>query len=321
MAYVTPTSKTTGDLIAATDWNQNTVDNPIAIKAQVDAIVAGGKYACDGRLSLTTGVPVTTADVTAATTLYWVPYQGNQLALYSGTAWVMFAQAQLSIAVPATTNQMYDVFIDYNAGTPALSLTAWTNDTTRATALTTQDSVYVLTGSTGKRYVGSFRTTGVSGQTEDSIAKRYLYNYYNRAARPMRVLEATDSWTYTTFTVRQARGSTANQLDMVIGVSEDTVTAVAHALSSNATASSTRRVLIGLDSTTAKASGSTSGVMASQANLSEVVSAEASFTGFVGEGRHILTWLEDSNTLGTSTFYGDSGGVLLQSGIDGVVWG
>lgn len=32
MAYVTPTSKTTGDLIAATDWNQNTVDNPIAIR-------------------------------------------------------------------------------------------------------------------------------------------------------------------------------------------------------------------------------------------------------------------------------------------------
>lgn len=40
MAYVTPTSKTTGDLIAATDWNQNTVDNPIAIRTGGIAIAS-----------------------------------------------------------------------------------------------------------------------------------------------------------------------------------------------------------------------------------------------------------------------------------------
>ena len=40
MAYVTPTSKTTGDLISATDWNQNTVDNPIAIRTGGIAIAS-----------------------------------------------------------------------------------------------------------------------------------------------------------------------------------------------------------------------------------------------------------------------------------------
>jgi hypothetical protein len=36
-----------------------------------------------GRLSLTTGVPVTTGDVTAAGTLYWALYKGNTAAIYS----------------------------------------------------------------------------------------------------------------------------------------------------------------------------------------------------------------------------------------------
>ena len=40
MAYVAPSSKTTGDLIAATDWNQNTVDNPIALRAGGIAIAS-----------------------------------------------------------------------------------------------------------------------------------------------------------------------------------------------------------------------------------------------------------------------------------------
>jgi hypothetical protein len=91
-----------------------------------------------GRLTLTTGLPVTTADVTgaSATTLYYAPYGGcNQIDLFDGTTWARNAFAQISIAVPATTSQMYDVFAYDNAGVVALELTAWTNDTTRATAL------------------------------------------------------------------------------------------------------------------------------------------------------------------------------------------
>jgi hypothetical protein len=40
MAYVTPTSKTTGDLIDASEWNQNTVDNPIALRTGGIAIAS-----------------------------------------------------------------------------------------------------------------------------------------------------------------------------------------------------------------------------------------------------------------------------------------
>jgi len=111
---------------------------------------------------------VTTSDVTAATTVYWALHNGEQIALFDGTdTWVVSEVAELSIAVPATTSTMYDLFVDYNAGTPQLQATAWSNDTTRATALTTQDGILVQTGNTDWRYVGCFRTTGSSGQTED----------------------------------------------------------------------------------------------------------------------------------------------------------
>jgi hypothetical protein len=70
----------------------------------------------DFRLTLTTGVPVTTTDVTAATTLFCTPYRGNRIALFdaAGNSTVR-TSAEFSIAVPATTSQMYDVFAFANS--------------------------------------------------------------------------------------------------------------------------------------------------------------------------------------------------------------
>lgn len=264
-----------------------------------------------GRLTLTTALPVTTSDVTAATTLYWALYQGNQIALYNGTVWVMFALSQLSIAVPATTNQMYDVFVDYNAGTPALSLTAWTNDTTRATALTTQDGVLVLTGSTGKRFVGVMRTTGVSGETEDSIAKRFVRNYYNRVSRPLSAVSATASRAYTTAAWEQSLNEAANKVEFINGVSEDAVTMRARGSWSN-TAGARLGVGIGIDSTSA-----VSGRTASADGNGSYAGGEASYNGFPGIGYHYAAWLEYGGTGGL--FYGTSAPEI--AGISGEILG
>lgn len=171
------------------------------------------------RLTLTTGVPVTTADVTAATTLYLTPYNGNRIALYDGaSAWNERASAQMSIAVPATTGTNYDVFVYDNGGTPTLELTAWTNDTTRATALTYQDGVLVKTGATTRRYVGSFRTSGVSGQTTDSLANRLVWNCNNRVDRQARGTFSADRATASTTYVEL---NSEIRMGFVVGVSED----------------------------------------------------------------------------------------------------
>jgi len=276
------------------------------------------RFACQGRLSLTTGVPITSGDVTAATTLYWALYQGNQIGLYTGTAWVAPTVAELSIPVPATTNQMYDVFVDYNAGTPQLSLTAWTNDTTRATALILQDGILVLSGSLEKRYVGSFRTTGVSGQTEDSALKHYVWNYYHRAPRKLRVTDATNSWVYSTATIRQANAAAANQVEVVVGVAEVRVDLLAISATSSAASVGVKATGIGQNSTTAFAADQIGGASGA---TTVILQQSARLVTMPAIGFSFFAWLE-SGSAGTDTWYGDNGdAALMQSGLSGVIDG
>lgn len=271
---------------------------------------------CEFRLTLTTGTPVTTSDVTGATTVYASPYKGNSIALYDGTNWVKRTSAEMSIAIPVAALTMYDVFCYDNSGTPTLELAAWTNTTTRATALVMQNGVLCKTGALTRRYLGSFLTTAVAGQTSDSLTNRLVWNYYNRVRRPMRVLEATDSWTYTTATLRQANAATTNQLNFVIGVSEDAVSANVQVVAANS-GSTTYLVAVGLDSITAKATGCVNSfTTASSAGVSQTLTA--SVTTFPGVGFHYLSWLEYSTASGTTTWYGDNANSgLFQSGIYG----
>lgn len=275
----------------------------------------------DGRLTLATGVPVTTSDQTAKTTLYFTPYKGNSLSLYNGTSWQKYSLSEISIAVPNVASQMYDAFV-YDAGSLGspnltLELVAWTNDTARATALALQDGVYVKTGDATRRYVGSFRTTTVSGQTEDSITKRYVWNYYNRVARKMAIWDQAASWNYTTATFRQAHANAANQLDFVCGVAEDQVQAQAITGFSNTNAGVQITVGIGIDSTSTDGSdvrdigtSSLSGIYPARASL------QSTFLG-----RHFLAWLEYSQAAGTTTMYGTNGTAGQGPGMTGTVLG
>jgi hypothetical protein len=274
---------------------------------------------CEGRLTLTSATPVTTADVTGATTLYWALYGGSRVALYTGSAWSIETVAELSISVPSTTDTVYDAFIDYNGGTPVLAVTAWSSATGRATALTTQNGVLVQTGNLDWRYVGSFRTTDSSGECDDSMAKRFVWNYYHRTERPMEVKDVTNSWAYTTSTVRQMNGSTANQVAFVIGVSEDAVMGNMSVVFTNTNVSQKANAGIGLDSTTAF-----SGLF--QQHFISVAAARVNvagwYRGFPGIGYHFLAALERGNDTGTTTWYGDDGAtVVLQSGIQAMVRG
>ncbi len=276
---------------------------------------------CEYRITLTSGAPWTAADVLAATTIYLAPAHGNRIGLFSGGMWAVFAPGQMSIAVPATTGTVYDLFCYNNNGVPTPELFAWTNDTTRVNDLVTQDGVVVKFGDATRRYVGSIRTTGVSGQCEDSFAKRYVWNYYNQALRPMRALEATDSWTYSTAAWQQANASAANQLDFIIGLNKSTVKASAlhHAINSTTTPLPVSTG-IGLDGTAAPATGSLVG--RPYCTSLAVTMLTAKYNAIPGKGRHILTWLEYGASSDAQTWYGDAGAsTVLQSGIEGEMLG
>lgn len=254
---------------------------------------------CDGRLTLSSGVPIPVADVLAAATLYFTPFRGNQVALYNGTAWALFSFTERSLSLASLlANTLYDLFIYDNAGTLTLEAVAWNapasgtitsisnasprivtvpshtlvtgqlvtitgnsvagnnatwrvgattgttfalrnlddsassapgsvgtggtwqradQSTTRATALVLQDGVYVKSGATARRYLGTLRIGNTAGQSEDSEKKRYLYNEYNQAARRLKALESLSQWTYTTNAWRAARNHFANRVEVVIG--------------------------------------------------------------------------------------------------------
>jgi hypothetical protein len=119
-------------------------------------------------------------------------------------------------------NTLYDIFLYDNSGTLALEAVAWTNDTTRATALVQQDGVYVKTGDTTRRYLGTIRTVA-AGQTEDSMTKRYVYNEANKVPRELRVIESVSSWTYSSSAWRAAHANNANRVGVVMGHRETPV--------------------------------------------------------------------------------------------------
>ncbi len=273
-----------------------------------------------GRLTLTTGVAVTTADVTAAGTLFYTPYGGcSTVTTFDGAIWSERSFTQISIAVPAVATQMYDVFAFDNAGTLTLELTAWTSDTLRATALTTQNGVYAKTGALTRLYLGSVRTVTAS-QLNDSYALRHVWNYYHRVPRPMRVIEATNTWPYSTAAFQQARATATNQLDFVVGVAEVSAHVFVTGQASNDTNPSRPVVSIGFDSVTVPVPG----VLMSQ-TTSAVTTFSAStavLDHFPTVGRHVYVWLEyDASGAGITTWAGDGGVTFIQSGIIGVIDG
>lgn len=271
-----------------------------------------------GRLTLTTALPVTTADVTGAGTIYYTPYGGYRIALYTGTVWAIYTLTEISLVLTVTSGKNYDVFVYNNAGTLTLELSAaWTNDTTRADALTTQNGILVKSSATTRRYIGTIRASGAN-TTEDSFAKRFVWNMYNRVNRPLRVMETTDTWTYTLTTVRQANASAANQLALVCGVAEDAIAIHVMVCGYGDVSGGVISIGIGDNVTNAIASWC---IQSSQSfSTSTYIDTAVAFgTVIPAAGYQFYAWVERVNIAGTITFLGDNGSAVTpKSGIFGL---
>ena len=291
-----------------------------------------------GRLTLTTAVPVTTGDVTGATTIYYTPYVNDVVSIYNGTQFIPTTFTELSQATTDNTksttavanNSNYDLFVWNDSGTIRCTRgPAWSSDTARGTGAGTTElelvkgiylnKVAITNGPGANRgtYVGTVRSNG-SAQINDSVLLRMVWNAYNRRPRPMSVVDTTDNWNYTTLTWRQARATATNQLAFVRGLNEDEVLAVARAAYSNSSLAVIGSAGIGLDSTSANSAQTFQSATAYAAN--NLAPASAEYRGFPGLGYHYLAWLEISQATGTGTFYGDAGTTLLQSGLTATVY-
>ena len=145
---------------------------------------------------------------------------GNCISLYDGAD--VDLSSILRIALPLgtlTADKNYDVFVYNNAGTLTLELgAAWTSDIARADALVLQDGIYVKSGAPTRRYLGTFRTTSTT-TTEDSVLKRFVWNYYNRIARSLYRVDGT-SHVYSVPDARLWNNNSANAIAFVEGIAE-----------------------------------------------------------------------------------------------------
>jgi hypothetical protein len=268
-----------------------------------------------GRLTTESGVAISTSDRTSQGTLYYTPYPHDLIRIYDGTRWKLYKFTERSLALSMTSGVNYDVFIYDNAGTLTLELTAWSNDTTRATALTTQDGVLVKTGATTRLYLGTIRASG-SNVTEDSLQKRFVWNFYNQVSRGMQRLETADSWTYSTDAWRAMNNSSSNRLEIVNGVAGENVLAQCIAYALHSASTYWAQSGIGYDSTTAFASGCL--VSRSIISTTAAHSVQCVLSHTPAAGYHYYSALEYAYPAVTTTWYGDAGApTVLQAGIIG----
>jgi hypothetical protein len=294
-----------------------------------------------GRITLTTAVPVTTSDVTGATTVYYTPYSGNQVPIYNGSTFVMTAFAELSQATTDATkspaavaaSKVYDLFVWSDSGTIRCTRgPAWTNDTTPGTGAGTSELQMVSGIMTNKNaitngpganlgtYVGTIRSDA-SSQINDSVLLRCVANAYNDVERSLVVIDTTDSWTYTTATWRQVRASSANQFIVVACQAPfyKMCEFGAQSLASGGGANARVAVGVGIDSSSTNSAQTMGGIAPSSAGLYGFISC--AYKGYLAPGAHTVYWLEISEAAGTTTWVGDLGLTYIQSGMTGKIKG
>jgi len=290
-----------------------------------------------GRLTLVSGSPVMSTSQASASTVYYSPYKGNLVPIFDGTRFVLKEFNELSQTTSDTTkspaavaaNKNYDIFVWDDSGTlRATRGPAWTNDTTRASALVRQNGVLlnqasITNGPAASRgtYVGTVRSNGSSqiefllggtgvGGSPISIG---VWNMYNRRWVAASCHDSTDSWDYTTFTWRSANGSDSMRASFVQGLAEDGVDAeyIVAVVSNIGSGHRSMANGIGLDSTSTP-SGSR-GFVSTQSPRNITCVAKAA--SIVALGFHFLQALEISEAANTTTWYGDNGGNYTQNGL------
>jgi len=210
-----------------------------------------------GRLTLQTNVPVMTSSVAGATIVRYTPYHGLFVPIFNGSIFVPTSiGTELSQATTDSTkspsatgaNQVYDMFVWNDSGTIRCTRgPSWTtggSNTVRGTGagstqlqllngiLVNQFAITNGPAASQGTYVGTIASN--AGSTIDYIfgslgtggaqtASHFVWNIYNRVSVITNVVESTASWTSSLTAFRASNGSTANRINFVLGLAEDSV--------------------------------------------------------------------------------------------------
>jgi hypothetical protein len=306
-----------------------------------------------GRLSLTSAVPITITDVTAATTVFLT---AGQAPVSNGINLIQNISAQLSIALDSNAGHTgyhqsgnnFDVFKFIDNGLVRIGTgPSWASgavagsNTVRGTGAGSTAIQYL--GNTGAQvntnpivlrwgnaalsfttvpvsqavYLGSFRTTA-DGQTEDSVLNRLLFNAFDIAERKLLKQYTGASTPYSVGAWQQAYASATNQVTVLLGVTGTLVSMDVEDIT--VSSSTTPRIThagIGIDSTTVNSADITS---YNSPTTTVAANNVASYKGSPGLGFHTIAGLQYGSSVGgdTITWFPTAG--QAQGGIKGGVW-
>lgn len=286
----------------------------------------------NGRLTLTSGVPVLASAVIGASGLIWTPFNGATVPQWNGSTWSSTTFPEISQALSDTVNSpaaavaggLYDMFVWFKAGVATLSRgPAWTSSTARSLNLSRVqgflvNSLPITNGPAAGYgfYVGTIacdagaatvtfnpQPAAASGGPTNG-AGLGLWNQYNRVPIGMTVQDSKASWAYTTSTWRVADGATGNnRLTFLFGQAEDSFVAVYAASGNNDQTSGLSLIGVGLDSVTAPNIAQLLAINGADTDVKSA--ATATFVALPLLGQHFVTAMEwSANFLGT--FYGAS---------------
>lgn len=271
-----------------------------------------------GRLTFTASTPLMSGDVTGASTetIRYTAYGGNKITLYDGASWNEYTlSSDVTLATPGSTGAMYSIFLKDVADTLTLETVAWTDDTTPGPAeISWLDGLAVLATDNTKLYLGDIRTIG-SGQSEHSTSRRLLVNAWNTEPYDLKAVLDTNSWTYTSNTVRPTNNDTSlgvTRVDFVVSQIERPVRLTSCGVTRNEVRTQAEiedgHGFLGIDSTTAISSAAmvTSGIngngSSSESSIVEFNAVRSHIESKLGEGYHYAQSLERGHA--NITLYG-----------------
>jgi hypothetical protein len=308
-------------LIGSFYWNGTNIPAPsirTSLADQFNSLTNHMQFTgCQGRLSLSTSLPVADSE-NACITLH--PYKGNLISLYTpGFGWNNYPIQQAGTKpafTPSTlTDHVYDVFAYWDGSQVRLESVVWTNPTSRATALTYTEGMYLKSTDLTRLYLGSF-VCYLNNDIKDQPDERGLWNFFNRIQKPFKWIDATASWTYATPATWRNANASEKSVKVCTGIAEDLLTAEVNCVIIAGSAFY-GFVGIGIDSATVNSAdittygGGTVTRHTARALLSELLTV----------GAHKLQWIESTSGTGTVTFYvGPLAAGQGQSGFLGSIW-
>lgn len=247
-----------------------------------------------GRLTLATGVPFDNTDTTGDR-IFYTPYTGNTIALLSSGEWRYFTFAQIDFplaGIAAATN--VDIFAVPSGNSAILQISAWSTNTARTDLLTRSNGVWVQASNTSRRYLGTIRTSATATGA-DTETQRYVWNVSNQLPKILRRQDNTATWTYSLGTWRRMNNSSANRVEVVAGLAENTIDVQILGVASN-----NAQVAIGVSSETVPVTTFGYG----QADGAQSTSIGSRIQAQLSPGYNFLQALERSQAGSTSTFLG-----------------